>query len=120
MLLLLITTRAGELSRFALGLGSAGEEVLVAESAAAALDLAASRHPALVIADETMQGSSPLAFVGALLKVDAMINTAVLSPLSETDFHEESEGLGVLTQVPMHPTEEDGKALVAKLRLLFP
>jgi hypothetical protein len=42
---------------------------------------------------------------------NAMINLAVVSSLSHEDFHEASEGLGILVQLPPSPGEEDGSKL---------
>ena len=119
MLFLLVSTRGKELSNFIEGLQAAGGEVRLVESTSGALHDAASLKPDIVIADEKMKEDSPLALVGKLLKVNAMINTAVISSMSEKDFHEKSEGLGVVTQLPMNPLKSDGKALAEKLSLLL-
>lgn len=118
MLFLIVTTRASELSEFTNVLVSAAGEVFPVESALAALDMAASLESDFVIVDETMRGGPPLAFVGELLKVNARLTTAVISSLSEEKFHEESEGLGVLAQIPFAPTKRDGEQLLEKLRCL--
>jgi hypothetical protein len=48
--------------------------------------------------------------------VNAMVNTAVISPLAEADFHEVSEGLGVLGRLPEEPGESDAYDLLGKLK----
>jgi hypothetical protein len=57
--------------------------------------------------------------VPELLMVNAMVNTAVVSPLSDQEFHEASEGLGVLARLPLMPDKRDAARLLHKLRQLF-
>ena len=54
-----------------------------------------------------------------LLFINAMVNTAVISPLSDSDFHEFSEGLGILKNLPMAPDADDAASLVLKLRQIL-
>ncbi len=120
MVFLLVTTRADELAAFTRGLTGSGEvELAMAVDPGQALDVARDKAPVLAVVDKDLPGSSSLGLVGELLKVNAMINTAVVSDMSEEDFHEESEGLGVLAQVPPNPGEQDGKDLADKLRGLL-
>lgn len=116
MFFLLVTTRADELARFMDGLAEAGVKTVVVESKDEALDAVRAKMPDLVVVDRDLPGIGSLALVLELLKVNAMVNTAVVSDLSEEEFHEESEGLGVLSRVPPTPLEDDAKELVDKLR----
>ena len=54
--------------------------------------------------------------VQKLLMVNAMVNTAVLSPLSGAQFHEASEALGILGRLPEEPDKSDAVELLYKLR----
>ena len=47
--------------------------------------------------------------------VNAMVNTAVVSPLSDEEFHEASEGLGILGRLPNEPGMSDAVELLHKL-----
>ena len=47
--------------------------------------------------------TEPLSLVQKLLTVNALVNTAVVSPLSDEEFHEASEGLGILGRLPEEP-----------------
>jgi len=38
--------------------------------------------------------------VREIISANAMVNTAVVSPLCDADFHDKSEGLGVLCRLP--------------------
>jgi hypothetical protein len=62
--------------------------------------------------------SARFALVEELLRVNAMINTAVCSALRPEDFHEQSEGLGILAQLPPSPGAEDARTLLDRLRSL--
>jgi len=72
--------------------------------------------PDLVVIDLDLPDFKPLDLVAQLLMVNAMVNTAVLSPLSEAEFHEASEGLGILGRLPVKPGRGDAVDLLAKLR----
>ena len=72
--------------------------------------------PHLVVVDSDLPDIDPLGLVQKLLMVNAMINTAVISPLTEEEFHEASEGLGVLSRLPVEPGPSDAAVLLHKLR----
>lgn len=50
-----------------------------------------------------------------LLLVNAAVPTAVLSPMPEEDFHEATEGLGILTALPLQPDAADAARLLQLL-----
>lgn len=69
----------------------------------------------LVLTDETIDDMTGLAFIKRVIAVNPMINCAAGSSLSQAVYHEASEGLGLLKQLPRHPGEADGKRLMASL-----
>jgi DNA-binding response OmpR family regulator len=85
-------------------------------SGADALDRVRAGSPHLVIIDHELPDSSPFKFVPDLLMADAMINTAVVTPMPEEEFHETFEGLGIMARVPLDPTEKDAESLLNTLR----
>ena len=85
-------------------------------SGAEALEAARTTAPHLVIIDTGLADYEPLDLVQKLLMVNAMVNTVVVSPLSEAEFHEASEGLGVLGRVPGEPGESDAADLLHRLK----
>jgi DNA-binding response OmpR family regulator len=89
---------------------SSGTEVLAAVRASA---------PHLVVIDTGLPDIDPPELVQELLMVNAMVNTAIISPLSEAEFHEKNEGLGVLSRLPMRPDSSDAVALLQKLRKIL-
>ncbi len=90
-----------------------------AESGNDALTAAKTLSPLMVIIDETLPDMSGMDFARELLKLNALINTALVSGLSPEDFHEASEGLGVLVQLPVSPGEENAEDIVSGLKSVF-
>ncbi|MCF8069834.1 MAG: response regulator [Desulfobacterales bacterium] len=85
------------------------------ESGRQALEAAVKLSPDLVIIDEQLKDMSGLELVQRLISVNAFINTAVISSLSDEDFHEASEGLGVLMKLSPKPAKSDAAELLEKL-----
>ncbi|HBZ57222.1 MAG TPA: response regulator [Syntrophobacteraceae bacterium] len=118
--ILLATTRPEAMQPFTEALSSDPEVHL--DQVASSVDvLAAVRAsaPHLVIIDADLPDIAPLELVRKLLMANAMVNTAVISSLSEELFHEASEGLGVLSRVPVVPDRSDAVALLVKLRSIL-
>jgi DNA-binding NarL/FixJ family response regulator len=118
--IVLTTTRPKAVQAFAAALSANPEVHLVhAASGAEALEAARSAAPHLVIIDADLPDTAPLDLVQKLLMVNAMVNTAVLSPLSDEEFHEASEGLGILGRLPNEPGVSDAGELIHKLRTVL-
>ena len=88
-------------------------------SGAEALEAARTSSPHLVIIDSDLPDDKPLDLVQKLVMVNAMVNTAVVSPLSDEEFHEASEGLGILGRLPNEPGMSDAGELLLKLRTVL-
>lgn len=89
-----------------------------AESGGEALDVISEAAVDLVVTDERLVDMTGLEFSSRLISVNPMINCAVVSSLSSEDFHEASEGLGVLAQLPIRPGEEEAEDLLQRLKSL--
>jgi len=89
-------------------------------SAEDALVFLGSEAPDLVVIDEALPDMKPFTLATELMKVNAMVNTAVITSLDGKEFHEKSEGLGVLCDIASPPGRDEALAVVAKLRGLFP
>jgi hypothetical protein len=112
MLILIATPRAAALSAFADALAQGtGAELRFADSWSNALATVKTLAPAFVVLDEGLTGGGPLDLARQLVMVNAMVNVAVVSSLSDEEFHEASEGLGILAPIPAAPTAQDGEAL---------
>jgi DNA-binding NarL/FixJ family response regulator len=118
--LVLATNRPKAWQAFAAALSS-NPEVQLIQVASGAEALAAARTfaPHLVIIDADLPDTAPLDLVQKLLMTNAMVNTAVVSPLSEEEFHEASEGLGVLGRLPYEAGASDAAELLHKLRTVL-
>lgn len=90
------------------------ELVPVATGAAGLAQLKGKRLD-LVIVDEQLDDMSGIEFVQQLVAVNPLANTAIVGAREQEAFHEATEGLGVLMQLPPQPTAEDGDALLAVL-----
>ncbi len=72
----------------------------------------------LVVADEQLPDMSGLAFAEKLVVQNPMVNCALVSSLSAADFHEASEGLGILVQLGPEPDADAAANLVEKLGIV--
>ena len=93
-------------------------ELTWTESGKKALDMLSETSVDLVVTDEKLGDMTGLEFANKLLRVNPMINCAVLSPLPSDEFHEASEGLGVFAQLPLLPVKEDAEKLLKHLKNL--
>jgi DNA-binding NarL/FixJ family response regulator len=118
--IVLATARPQALEAFAAALASNPEvQVQLAPNGAAALEATRTAAPQLVIIDQSLADAEPLELVQKLLMVNAMVNTAVISPVSEDEFHEASEGLGVLASLPESPGAVEAADLLKKLQTVL-
>ena len=107
-----------------ISLAGALEEVIHAdihwtETGQETLQRAGDILPILTIIDETLPDMSGLEIVREIMKTNALLNTALVSPLSSKDFHEFSEGLGILLQLPASPGEKEAWEIVSCLKSIF-
>ena len=115
--ILLVSARQEATHPLAEGLASDPEVRLEqVSSGEAALGAVRTDSPHLMIIDSPLPDMEPLHVVQKLLMVNAMVNTAVVSPLSDHEFHEASEGLGVLARLPLMPSNSDAAELLRRLR----
>jgi len=118
--IVLATARPKSLQEFAEALVSTTRvQLRQVVSGAETLEAVRSSAPHLVVIDTTLPDAAPLELVNQLLMVNAMVNTAVVSPLAEEEFHEASEGLGVLGRLSEAPTKDDAADLLKKLRMVL-
>lgn len=91
-------------------------EILHAGSGNKALEMAKAGAYDLVVTDEDLGDMSGIAFIRKLISVNPMINCVAVSSLSEKDFHEETEGLGLMNHLPANPEKADAEELLQNLR----
>ncbi len=73
----------------------------------------------LVLTDERLDDMSGLELIKQLVADNPMINCAAISSLSKKAYHEASEGLGILMQLPPNPARADGERLMAHLNQIL-
>jgi DNA-binding NtrC family response regulator len=114
--ILLVADQVEPLEELAQTLSAEKEfEVLWAHDSKAALESVTAHSPALVVVDASIGGNSGLDLIQRLIGVDAFIQTAAVSPLSHDEFHEASEGLGIMVQLPPKPNRADALKLLQTL-----
>jgi CheY-like chemotaxis protein len=69
----------------------------------------------LLVTDENLSDMTGLELIRSVMTSQPMINCAVVSTLSAADFHEASEGLGILMQLPVEPGKKEAHQLLEHL-----
>jgi two-component SAPR family response regulator len=117
--LLLVTHDRASFNEFALVLAQNDDvELSWAGSGQRALDMVSVTALDLVVVDEKLDDMTGIEFIEALVSVNPMINCAAVSPLPSDEFHEVSEGLGILAQLPVQPGPKDAEDLLKHLNHL--
>ncbi len=105
------------------GLNAAFEENTIktvrAESGARALAMMLEEEFDLLVADEVLGDMTGVELIAKAVSENPMMNCAAVSSLSHKDFHEASEGLGVMMQLPVKPDREDGEKLIEYLKTIL-
>jgi DNA-binding response OmpR family regulator len=115
--IVLVSVRPKIFRSFAEGLSTDPQVCLdQVTSGAEALSIVSTGRPHLVVVDSEVPDADPLDLVRQMIVANALVNTAVVSPLSDADFHDKSEGLGILCRLPFEPGGNDADALLQKLR----
>lgn len=73
----------------------------------------------LVVVDETIGDQNGLDCIKNMVTRHPLLNCAAVSSLSAHDFHEASEGLGVLMQLPPEPGSADARKLIDHLAAIL-
>jgi len=114
--ILLLTPEREMFSEFAAVLNKKDDvELFWAESGQSALKMLGNTPSDLVVVNENLGDMTGIEFMKKLLPINPMINSAAVSPLSPEEFHEASEGLGVLMQLPVSPGKLDAENLLQRL-----
>jgi DNA-binding response OmpR family regulator len=101
------------------GLAKSDVHLIHAESGGMGLSMVAEGDLDLVIADENLGDMTGLEFIKAIVSKRPMVNCAAMSSLASEDFHEASEGLGILMQLPVRPGQEHAEMLLEQLKKII-
>ncbi len=115
--IVLVSVRRESIRAFAEGLSSDPEVCLEqVSSGSEALGLVRAQCPHLVIVDPGSPDIDWLDVVKEIISANAMVNTAVVSALSDHEFHQVAEGFGTLCRLPLDPGPGEADVLLKKLR----
>lgn len=90
-----------------------------AESGADALAKIADQFYHLVVVDEKLPDMTGLELAEKTILKNPMSNVALVSTLSQEDFHEASEGLGLLMQLSPQPDRKEAEILLKHLKSIL-
>jgi len=114
--ILLVTSERDPFSEFAAVLKQKDDvELSRAATGQEALEAISDNPVDLVVVNENIGDMMGIEFMKKLLQTNPMINSAAVSPLAPEEFHEASEGLGVLMQLPVSPGKLDAENLLRRL-----
>ena len=114
--ILLVTPEREPFSEFVSVLNKKDDvELFWAATGQEALEAISDNPVDLVIVNENIGNMTGIEFMKKLLPINPMINCAAVSPLPPEEFHEASEGLGVLVQLPVSPGTPDAENLLKRL-----
>ena len=114
--ILLVTSEREPFSEFAKMLKQKDDvELSWASTGQEALEAISDNPVDLVIVNENIGNMTGIEFMKKLLPINPMINCAAVSPLPSEEFHEASEGLGVLVQLPVDPGKFEAEDVLKRL-----
>ncbi len=94
-------------------------KIFRANSGNEALDMIANKSINLVITDESLGDMTGLEFAKKLISINPMVDCAVVSSLSSKDYHEASEGLGLMMQLPVQPEKRHLEQLLLQVNKII-
>ena len=116
--ILLQTGRSAVFAPFVTALERQGCTVTTVADAAACNACVQRQAPDLVVVDAPTHGQARQDVIG-IMRVNALVHTAVVTDMAEEAFHDAMEGLGILTSLPPVPGENDAQRLVHLLNELM-
>jgi len=108
-------------SMFGLEAGLTGGDVQItrADSGSKGMSMIFENIFDLVVTDENLGDMTGLEFIRKIIAKNPMVNCAAVSSLGPGDFHEASEGLGILMQLPARPGKEHAERLLDHLKKIL-
>lgn len=115
--ILFVTSRPSQLKEFSDVFSLDNKlSVFSVESSKEAIVAVKDMRPVLVVVDDQVRGVGGLDIIRRLIEENAFIQTAAISDLTDQEFHNRSEGLGILTQLPLVPGRDDALRLIDQLK----
>jgi two-component SAPR family response regulator len=107
------------LSELGAGLTKNDIQISWVESGAKGIAMMAEINFDLIVADEVLGDMTGLEFIRGAVSQNPMVNCAAISSLPPEDYHEASEGLGIMMQLPVRPGEEYAAILLDNLKNIW-
>ena len=101
------------------GLAESDVHITRADSGSTGMSLICETSFDLVVTDENLGDMTGLEFIRKIVAKNPMVNCAAVSSLAPGDFHEASEGLGILMQLPVKPGKEHAEMLLDHLKKIL-
>ena len=101
------------------GLTNSDVHIVRAVSGDSGLSMLAVGNFDLVVTDENLGDMTGLEFIRSIVANRPMINCAAVSALTSEEFHEASEGLGILMQLPVEPGQKHADMLLEQLKSIL-
>jgi DNA-binding NtrC family response regulator len=117
--ILLVSQDKASMSAFKAGLEENKVQTAWAQSGGDALGKIAEEGFDLVVTDENLADMTGLEFIEKVISKKPMVNCAAVTSLLPPDFHEASEGLGILMQLPVRPGQEQAEKLLSQLKKIL-
>lgn len=117
--ILLVSQDKASMSAFKAGLEENQVQTAWARSGSNAVVKIAEGRFDLVVTDENLGDMTGLEFIEKVISIRPMVNCAAVTSLLPADFHEASEGLGILTQLPVRPGQEQAEKLLNQLKTII-
>ena len=117
--ILLVSRDKVSLSAFNAGLETNQVQTAWAESGTNAIANIAEECFDLVVTDENLGDMTGLELIRKVISKNPLVNFAAVSSFSPADFHEASEGLGILMQLPVRPAQEQTEKLLRQLKTIL-
>jgi len=117
--ILLASRDKASMSAFKAGLEENQVQTAWAQSGSNAIAKLTEGNFDLVVTDENLGDMTGLEFIEKVISKNPMVNCAAVSSLLPADFHEASEGLGILMQLPVRPDQEQAEKLLRQLKSIL-
>ena len=114
--ILLVNRDKASMSDLNAGLAESDVHITRADSGSNGMSMISETNYDLVITDENLGDMTGLEFIRKIVSKRPMVNCAAVSSLTPGDFHEASEGLGILMQLPVRPGKEHAPILLGDLK----
>ena len=117
MIHILIARRnRSSMSAFKTALDESDAQTTCLESGRKALSAVSEKVFDLLVTDEALGDMTGLELIKSVIAGQPMLNCAAVSSLLPGDFHEASEGLGILMQLPVEPGKKEADQLLKHLK----